>query len=101
MAAVSVFGMGRLMWRVLIPLLVIGALSVAFVKPDDVNVGAIFTFSTINGKVAKIAMEAAVQDVNSDPTFLGGKKLVITYHDSNYSGFLSIIGGNQNISISS
>lgn len=91
--------MGSLVWLVHIPLLIIGALSVAVAEPGDVNIGAIFTFSTINGKVAKIAMEAAVQDVNSDPNFLGGKKLAISMHDSNYSGFLSIIGGNQNISI--
>ncbi|GER54980.1 glutamate receptor [Striga asiatica] len=61
--------------------------------PDVVNIGAIFVLSTINGKVAKIAMNAAVEDVNSDPKFLGGRKLNLSTHDSNYSGFLSIIGG--------
>ncbi|CAA0833575.1 Glutamate receptor 3.2 [Striga hermonthica] len=61
--------------------------------PDVVNIGAIFVLSTINGKVAKIAMNAAVEDVNSDPNFLGGRKLNLSIHDSNYSGFLSIIGG--------
>lgn len=59
----------------------------------DVNIGAIFSFNTINGRVSKIAMNAAVEDINSDPTVLGGRKLVLSTHDSNYSGFLGIIGG--------
>ncbi|KAL3639369.1 hypothetical protein CASFOL_017276 [Castilleja foliolosa] len=58
----------------------------------DVNIGAIMTFGSINGRVAKFAMNAAVEDVNSDPSFLHGKKLVLSRHDSNYSGFLGIIG---------
>ncbi|KAL3635210.1 hypothetical protein CASFOL_019757 [Castilleja foliolosa] len=59
----------------------------------DVNIGAILTFGSINGRVAKFAMNAAVEDVNSDPSFLHGRKLVLSTHDSNYSGFLGIIGG--------
>ncbi|KAM7257641.1 hypothetical protein ACFE04_013382 [Oxalis oulophora] len=63
---------------------------------EVVNVGAIFTLNTINGEVSKIAMKAAEDDVNSDPTILGGgRKLSITIHDSNFSGFLSIIGALQ------
>ncbi|KDP47011.1 hypothetical protein JCGZ_10738 [Jatropha curcas] len=62
---------------------------------DVVNVGAIFSFSTINGRVSKIAMKAAEDDINSDPSILGGRKLSITMHDSNYSGFLGIIGALQ------
>ncbi|KAK6159691.1 hypothetical protein DH2020_003072 [Rehmannia glutinosa] len=64
-------------------------------RPDVVNIGAIFSFGTINGKVAKIAMIAAVEDINSDPTILGRTKILLTMHDSNYSGFLGIIGGLQ------
>ncbi|KAL2461930.1 Glutamate receptor 3.2 [Abeliophyllum distichum] len=64
-------------------------------RPDVLNIGAIFTFGTINGRVAKIAMNAAVEDVNSDPNILGTSKLVLSMHDSNYSGFLDIIGGLQ------
>ncbi|KAK4402036.1 Glutamate receptor 3.2 [Sesamum angolense] len=62
-------------------------------RPEFVKIGSIFSFGTISGKVAKIAMKAAVEDVNSDPTILGGTKLVLSMHDSNYSGFLGIIGG--------
>lgn len=62
---------------------------------DDVNIGAIFSLGTINGKVAKIAMAAAAEDVNSDPTILNGSNLVLSVYDSNSSGFLGIIGGNR------
>ncbi|PHT41822.1 Glutamate receptor 3.3 [Capsicum baccatum] len=61
----------------------------------EVKIGAIFSFGTSNGKVARIAMEAAVRDVNSNPSLLSGRKLALTLHDSNYSGFLGIIGALQ------
>ena len=83
----------NLVWLVLLLILCIRGYTEGVLNPEVVNIGAIFTFSTINGKVAKIAMKAAEQDVNSDPSILGGRKLAITLHDSNYSGFLSIVGG--------
>ncbi|KAJ1415633.1 Solute-binding protein family 3/N-terminal domain of MltF [Sesbania bispinosa] len=61
-------------------------------RHDVVKIGAIFTLKTINGRVSKIAIEAAQKDVNSDPHFLGGRKLSIAIHDSNFSGFLGFIG---------
>ncbi|XP_048336045.2 glutamate receptor 3.2 isoform X2 [Ziziphus jujuba] len=61
-------------------------------RPKVVNIGAIFTLSTINARVSKIAIEAAERDVNSDESILGGTKLSISFHDSNFSGFLGIIG---------
>ncbi|KAL8027330.1 hypothetical protein ABFS82_14G085700 [Erythranthe guttata] len=64
-------------------------------SPDDINIGAIFSFGTINGRVSNISMRAAVEDINSDPNILHGRKLVLSTHDSNYSGFLGIIGGLQ------
>ncbi|KAF5443702.1 hypothetical protein F2P56_036237 [Juglans regia] len=82
----------NLVWRVSVFVLCIGAFTSGALRPNVVKVGAIFTFSTINGKVARIAMKAAEEDVNSDPTNLGGSKLSIIMHDSNFSGFLSIIG---------
>ncbi|KAI6700943.1 hypothetical protein NL676_015267 [Syzygium grande] len=86
-----------LVWLLCIFVLSFGELSLGQSKPDvdAVNVGAIFTFSTINGKVAQIAMKAAENDVNADPTFLGGRRLSISMHDSNFSGFLGIIGALQ------
>ncbi|KAL2332568.1 hypothetical protein Fmac_020149 [Flemingia macrophylla] len=59
---------------------------------DVVKIGAIFTLKSINGRVSKIAIQAAEKDVNSDPRILGGRKLSITIHDSNFNGFLSFIG---------
>lgn len=79
-------------------LLFIGGFSEEDSNPDVVNIGSIFSFSTINGRVAKIAMNAAVEDVNSDPSILGGKKLLLSTQDANYSGFLGIIGGTYMIS---
>lgn len=65
----------------------------AALRPNVVNVGAIFSFDTTNGKVAKFAMKAAEDDINSDPSILGGRKLSVALHDSNYSSFLGFIGG--------
>ncbi|KAA8547009.1 hypothetical protein F0562_003438 [Nyssa sinensis] len=76
-------------------ILFIGTLSEGISKPGVVNIGAISTVSSINGRVARIAMNAAVEDINSDPSILGGRKLSLSIHDSNYSGFLGIIGALQ------
>ncbi|KAI3515043.1 hypothetical protein L1887_13792 [Cichorium endivia] len=62
-------------------------------RPEVVKIGSILTFDSIIGKVAKIALEAAVKDVNADPTVLNGTKLELTIHDSNSSGFVSIMEG--------
>ncbi|MBA0742990.1 hypothetical protein Gogos_005714 [Gossypium gossypioides] len=75
--------------------LFIGVLSEEGLNPAIVNVGAIFSFNTINGKVAKVAMKAAEDDINSDPSVLGGRKLSIKLHDSNFSSFLGILGALQ------
>lgn len=60
-------------------------------RPSVVNIGAIFSFNSTIGKVAKFALEAAVQDVNSDPTVLGGTKLKLRTQDTNFSGFGAIM----------
>ncbi|XVF01640.1 hypothetical protein REPUB_Repub04eG0105700 [Reevesia pubescens] len=76
-------------------ILFIGVFSEEALKPTVVNVGAIFSYNTINGKVAKVAMKAAEDDINSDPSVLGGRILSIAPHDSNFSSFLGIIGALQ------
>ncbi|KAI4353643.1 hypothetical protein L6164_002575 [Bauhinia variegata] len=59
--------------------------------PDSVNIGILYAFNTSIGRILKIAMEAAVEDVNSDPSILGKTQLkVIMQEDSKYKGFLSI-----------
>lgn len=62
-------------------------------RPHHINVGAIFSLSTLYGQVADIAMKAAEDDVNSDPTFLNGSKLRILMYDAKRNGFLSIMKG--------
>ncbi|XP_074379259.1 glutamate receptor 3.2-like [Apium graveolens] len=72
--------------------MIIGSFAVDTKKPGVVNIGAVFTLRSVNERVAKIAMDAAVQDVNSDPSILSGRRLNLSVHDSNYSSFMSIIG---------
>ncbi|KAI7738381.1 hypothetical protein M8C21_008444, partial [Ambrosia artemisiifolia] len=64
-------------------------------RPDVISIASILTFDSIIGKVAKIALEAAIEDVNSHPTVLNGTKLKLTLHDSKYNGFLSMMAALQ------
>ncbi|XP_024036251.1 glutamate receptor 3.6 isoform X2 [Citrus clementina] len=59
--------------------------------PPVLNIGAVFALNSTIGKVAKVAIEAAVEDVNSNPAILGGTKLKLTVHDTNYSRFLGMV----------
>ncbi|KAL7116447.1 hypothetical protein ACP275_03G005600 [Erythranthe tilingii] len=60
-------------------------------RPKVVNVGAIFTLDSTIGRVAKIAIEEAVNDVNSNSSVLNGTKLVVDIRNSNCSGFLGLV----------
>lgn len=60
-------------------------------RPDSVTIGAILSVNSTIGKVAKVAIEAAINDVNSDPSVLGGTKLRLKMQDTNYSGFMGMI----------
>jgi hypothetical protein len=62
-------------------------------RPSAVNIGSIFTLNSSVGKVAKVAIEAAVDDVNSNPALLKGTKLKLAMQDTNSSGFLGIVEG--------
>lgn len=62
-------------------------------RPSVVNIGALLSFNTNVGKVAKLAIKAAVDDVNSDPTTLGGTKLKLQMQDCNHNGFLALAEG--------
>ena len=83
-----------LTWLYHVSILFLAGFSEEIQQSGVINIGSILSFATINGRVAKIAMTAAVEDVNSDSSVLGGRKLVLSMHDSNYSGFLDIMGGN-------
>lgn len=61
--------------------------------PSVIHVGAILSLETLTSKVAEVAMKAAIEDVNADPSVLVGAKLEIRVQDSNYSGFLGIVEG--------
>ncbi|GFY87741.1 glutamate receptor 3.6 [Actinidia rufa] len=53
------------------------------------------SFHSEIGKVGKVALEAAVEDVNSDPAVLRGTKLRLTMKDINYSGFMAMVDALQ------
>ncbi|XP_074302592.1 glutamate receptor 3.3-like [Silene latifolia] len=59
-------------------------------KPKEVNIGAIFAF---NSTIGKVAIQAAVDDVNASPLVLNGTKINITMQDSNNNCFLGIVEG--------
>eukprot|EP01018_Ginkgo_biloba_P018045 Gb_41412 [translate_table: standard] len=57
-------------------------------RPAVVNVGALFAFKSTIGKVAKKAIELAVEDINGNTRVLNGTRLVLTMMDSNCSAFI-------------
>ncbi|KAL2499211.1 Glutamate receptor 3.3 [Abeliophyllum distichum] len=59
-------------------------------RPAVVKVGAIFALDSTIGRVAKIAIEEAVKDVNSNSSVLRGTKLVVKIRNSKCSGFLGL-----------
>ena len=59
--------------------------------PSAVNVGALFTFDSTIGRAAKLAIELAVEDVNSSPSVLAGTRLNLYAQDTYCSGFFGII----------
>ncbi|CAL5197393.1 unnamed protein product [Lathyrus oleraceus] len=59
--------------------------------PEFINIGVLYSFNTSVGRIVKIAVETAVDDINSDSTILGKTKLTLSFQeDSKYRGFLSI-----------
>ncbi|KAK4744431.1 hypothetical protein SAY87_010743 [Trapa incisa] len=60
-------------------------------RPAVVNIGAIFSLESTIGRVAKIAIEEAVKDVNSNSSILSGTELSITTQNSNCSGFMGMV----------
>ncbi|XP_042012722.1 glutamate receptor 3.3-like [Salvia splendens] len=60
-------------------------------RPVVVNVGAIFTFDSTIGRVAKLAIEEAVKDINANSSVLKGSKFNVIFRNSNCSGFLGLV----------
>ncbi|ONK65898.1 uncharacterized protein A4U43_C06F2110 [Asparagus officinalis] len=61
-------------------------------KPEVVNIGAVLTYDSIIGTVAKAAIEAAVADVNADKNILVGTRLNLIMENSDCNAFLGSIG---------
>ncbi|XP_078167543.1 glutamate receptor 3.5-like isoform X1 [Carex rostrata] len=57
----------------------------------SVNIGALYTYNSIIGRAARLAIELALEDVNSDRTILPNTKLNVISQDTNCSGFLATI----------
>ncbi|XAR55391.1 hypothetical protein NMG60_11035451 [Bertholletia excelsa] len=79
-------------FRMCIPLfffkLILLGSSVSCRRPGVVNVGAIFSFNSVIGRVAKAAMEAAASDINADQNILNGTRLQLIMEDTNCSAFI-------------
>ncbi|GLJ41419.1 hypothetical protein SUGI_0857330 [Cryptomeria japonica] len=56
--------------------------SLGEVKAPSINIGAIIALNTTNGKIAKSAIELAVEDVNRNTSILNGTLLKIRIRDS-------------------
>ncbi|XP_059662934.1 glutamate receptor 3.7 isoform X2 [Cornus florida] len=64
-------------------------------RPAVINIGALLTFNSVIGRAAKAAMEAAVSDINLDPSVLNGTQLKLITEDTNCSVFMGSIGAFQ------
>ncbi|XXG79735.1 hypothetical protein AAC387_Pa09g0740 [Persea americana] len=61
-------------------------------RPATVNIGAVFTHNSTIGRVAKVAIQVAVNDINSNSSVLGGTKLNLILEDSACNVFIGSIG---------
>ncbi|XP_038994184.1 glutamate receptor 3.4-like [Hibiscus syriacus] len=68
-----------------------GNTSSSSLKPKVIHIGALFTVNSVIGGAVKPALEAAIDDVNSDPNILNGIELKLVLRDTNCSGFIGII----------
>uniref|UniRef100_A0A0E0KUE9 Glutamate receptor n=1 Tax=Oryza punctata TaxID=4537 RepID=A0A0E0KUE9_ORYPU len=59
--------------------------------PDSVRIGAQFARNSTIGRVAAVAVLAAVNDINNDSNILPGTKLDLHMHDSSCNRFLGIV----------
>lgn len=68
-------------------------------RPAIVHIGALFSVHSTIGRVANIALQEAVKDVNSNSRILNGTKLALTIQNSNCSGFIGMAEGTVYIHI--
>ncbi|EES04367.2 hypothetical protein BDA96_04G014900 [Sorghum bicolor] len=61
-------------------------------RPPVVSIGSILQLSSTTGGVSDVAIHAAVDDINSDPTILNGTTLQVDTRDTNCDdGFLGMV----------
>ncbi|XP_062217966.1 glutamate receptor 3.1-like isoform X1 [Phragmites australis] len=61
-------------------------------RPSVVNIGSILRFNSTIGGVSAVAIRAALEDINSDPTILNGTALQVDMRDTNCDdGFLAMV----------
>ncbi|KAG9454105.1 hypothetical protein H6P81_007009 [Aristolochia fimbriata] len=61
-------------------------------RPPVVNIAALFTYDSVIGKAAMVAMKTAVEDINADSTVLGGTKLNLIMENTNCNVFIGSVG---------
>lgn len=62
-------------------------------SPSVVTIGGLFTYNSVIGRSALPAIQAAIDDVNADPTVLPRTKLRAINHDTNCSAFVGTVEG--------
>ncbi|URE02645.1 hypothetical protein MUK42_22637 [Musa troglodytarum] len=80
-------GCGGVLWFLLVLATGFGVFAGA-VRPAVVSIGAVLTYDSVIGRVAKVAIEAAVADVNANASVLGGTRLNLVMRDANCNVFL-------------
>ncbi|KAL5557358.1 hypothetical protein UlMin_039594 [Ulmus minor] len=60
-------------------------------RPQVVNVGALICLNSAIGKIAKLAFDTAIEEVNSHPSILKGTTLKVATQDTKTSDFLGIL----------
>lgn len=64
-------------------------------RPSVVTIGVLLTYNSVIGRSALPAIQAAIDDVNADPTVLRGTNLRTINHDTNCSAFLGTVEGTR------
>ncbi|KAM7261130.1 hypothetical protein ACFE04_026605 [Oxalis oulophora] len=89
--------MRRMNKALLLPLLMLLSLCSYFTTPYGgqiphlLNIGALISLNSTIGKAANLAVQAAIDDVNSTPSLLNSTHLRLILQNSDYSGFLGLV----------
>ena len=64
-----------------------------------IHIGALVSYDTFNGRVARKAIQMAVDSINKDKNILNNSELVLHMLDTNCSAFLGVAAGKLSISL--